>query len=345
MGWKKLLSDGDISLDNLSDYKKGTDTPNTGNYTTLMPNVGDLYHKTNGTRPEIFCRTSDQIVHKLDINEWGEVVNDEPVYGNPRVNQASVIICNSSGSTLSSTNLVGSSISIYAKLAYSDVNGGIDVGIPEMKFYNNDNSATYYKDLSQSNNTLTGSSLTISNFNKRDGYVYATPRTYGNDLASASTTKVEESDGQGSNEYVDVPSSNVTDYMFFRNRILWGWVSGTSSANITSGLDAAGLSRRAYGLGAGSYIDAFTNGNTTRSMTVPSGNYWFVAYPEDGEGTINTIDMEANGQPVFGNAENDTTQYTQNWENTSGFTEEYRIYINNNIYSSETEVKFNEITS
>jgi len=328
-----------LKLDALKDVSRGTAAVSSGNYATLMPNVGDWYYRTGQTDPELYIRQSTYIVEKLDPNEW----SDSGLVFTPETPEATDIhLVNSSGSNLSSTKLVGYSVTAYAKCEYnSAVSGALD-NTPRAYFSGSVVSNTY-KDLDGTNNTLTTSGLSISS-NARD------------ESLSVSWTGTTTAGANITEGGVDVADDAGTDSMYFRNLVIWGSCAGNTNAAILSGIDArAGTSTSTNQSGNGGsifgssgtigYIYKFSYTSSTsynndspyyeREWTIPSGSYFLIAYPENNQNDITSILLDG----FQGDYAGDCTTGTVTYENDLGFSESYRYHISTEIFNASTTVK------
>ena len=130
--WKKILTEGSLDLDALGDFSKGSGTVTSGNYTTLMPSVGDWYYRTGQSNPEIYIRQSDYIVERLDPNEWSSSGFDfTPVLYDPNATDVWFDLNTAGGDSTIPTSAVGQSRTVYARCTYDFTSSsGTGGGIP-----------------------------------------------------------------------------------------------------------------------------------------------------------------------------------------------------------------------
>ena len=327
------------TLDALQDFSRGTDPVNSGTYEALMPNVGDWYYREGQSGgPEVYIRQSPTVVEKLNPNEWSSSAS---LTFTPEVPTATDIhITNSGGSNLSSTKLVGYSVTAYAKCEYnSAVSGALD-NTPRAYFSGSVVSNTY-KDLDGTDNTLTTSGLSIASNARDEGL---TVNWTGTNTAGANITDGGE----------DVVDSAGTDSMYFRNLVIWGSCAGNTDAAILSGIDArAGTSASVGSSGGSDFGTAGTTGYICqfsydfvsnyssddpiyeREWTIPAGSYFLIAYPEDNQNNISSILLDGFQGDYAGDCNTGTVTY----ENDLGFSESYRYHISTEIFNASTTVK------
>ena len=122
-----------LRLGNLTDVNKGTSVPDANNYTTLMPNVGDIYYRTGQTDPELYIRQSTYIVNLLDTNEWTSPssLNFTPTVYDPDATDIWFDLNTSGGATTIATSVIGQSRTVYCRCTYDFDSSSNTTGTPQ----------------------------------------------------------------------------------------------------------------------------------------------------------------------------------------------------------------------
>tara|TARA_R100001594_G_scaffold150426_2_gene211540 strand:- start:652 stop:1602 length:951 start_codon:yes stop_codon:yes gene_type:complete len=296
-----------LKLASLGEVQVGSTNPDDSNYTTLMPNIGDIYYRLpasgTGYRPEIHIRTEAQKIRRLDPNEWQE---EDFAPADPDPALATSIkfwSASSGGSELSTYYRAGDTVSAYAKVTYANVSGGVDSGTPRARFKNAWVGTTLTnKDLDTSNNTRTSSAFTIgeagnngSDQDQRDSYSYVLFNANGASESGATIT--------------GTPSKKI----YWRNDKRYGNKSTTQT-------NAQALDGGSGGLNSTNDYSSIG----TVSITLSDGGRPFFAIPS-GTTNITSIKVSGNATEQIGSFSTTTGNYT----NSEGYVEEYKIWLGN----------------
>ena len=289
-------------LSGLSDWSSSNNAPSALTYESLMPNIGDFHHDED--TGFLYTRYTPTKLRRFQVTtiDYTPVEPDPPTALTCKFWSAS-----SGGSQISSSLLVGTTDSAYAKVTYnSEVDNAIS-GTPQARFDNNwkAGEAATAKDLDTSSNTRTSSAFTIgesgnagSDENQRDNY----SRVYFNH--NNATEEGQTLSGS--------PSHNV----YWRNNKRYGKRDNDPTSG---GLETwANALNNANG-GLNNSNDYSNIGTVT--FEIGDGDQVFFAIPE-GTTDITSIKLQGNSTELISSFSTTTATYT----NSASYQDTYKIW-------------------
>ena len=301
--WKKImLEGGSFSLDSLSDWATGTDEPDSGNFQTLMPSVGSIYHRTGTSQLEFYVREENARVSKwygttssyfkYDY-DWGDFAPESPEATDINFTDTS----NGNSSNVPSTKLLGSTQSVYAKAIY---NG--EITLP----FDNDEYPTA---------SFTGANFGSRSMSGGDGaYTISSVTISGS--SDGGTSTVSWSDNGVQEGSVDVIDEAGSDTVTWRNNRIAGTYSGGVPTNAQIS-DSGGAQYQSLASSGGT-----TYNNFSTTLTVSAGEKIFFGFPT----SYSASSCMISGEEQIGGFGTTTKTYT----NSEGYTQSYKIYYSNN---------------
>jgi len=298
-----ITGGGASSLSDLSDWSSSNEPVNSGNYQTLMPNIGDFHHDEDSGN--IWMRHETEKVKKISTST-SDFTPEEP--DPPSCISCQFYTASTGGSSISSYLLVGTTDVAYAKATYANVSSGVDSGTPRARFRNTWVGTSYTnKNLDGSNNTRTTSGFTIgesgnagSDQNQRDSY----SRLLFDDNGAT----------EGGEEIAGSPSDSV----YWRNNKRYG--ARDSGDSWATALSSGGNGVVAGGLNSSSDYSNIS-GSGTVTFTLGDGDQAFFAVPS-GTPDITSIKVQGNTTEQIGAFSTTTATYT----NSASYQDTYKIW-------------------
>ena len=301
--WKKImLEGGSFSLNSLSDWTTGTDTPDSNNFQTLMPTIGSIYYRTGTTYLEIYIREENHRVSKWYgtsssyfkyDNDWGLFAPEVPTAEDIHFTDTS----GGNSSSVPSTKLIGTTMSVYAKAEYnSEITLPFDNNNYPIASFTGANFGT--RSMSGGNGLYTVSSVTISGTS--DG---------GTSTVSWTANGVQEIG-------VDVIDDASFDSVTWRNNRIAGTYSGgvPTKAQIRHN---GGVQYQSLASSGGT-----TYNNFSTTLNVGAGEKIFFGFPT----SYSANSCMISGEEQIGGFSNTTKTYS----NSAGYSQSYKIYYSNN---------------
>ena len=339
-----ITGGGASSLSDLSDWSSSNDSVSSGNYATLMPNIGDFHHDEN--TGALWLRYGATHTKKFYMHQD---YNHAPPAANPECSSLSFVTTQGGSTSFSSSYLIGTdfdtssgdSPSIFVRAQYnSDVSSG-PTGTPQVVIKRYTSSGSEDAEIETEN---LGS--TSGQYEWTDGDDIDTGSSWdvGDYIYAIFSPNGSSEGGVALNATPSVTGFKV------KGLVLMGICAANSAAGVKTGMDNAYGTFNKGNSSDGNYISSnnFTiNDSTTGGWRFPDGSGTTFS---NMKGSINQYDLDitmTTTNPYFFIAYNHSTQLTAitmnsfqvlgsfntattTWTNPAGKSATYRYYVFSN---------------
>ena len=322
----KSVGGGAETLNELGDFTRGSDAVSSGNYTTLMPNIGDIYYRTGQATPELYIRQSDTIVHRLDINEWSSSGFDfTPVAYDPNATDIRFDADTSGTAQTYPDCIIGQSVTVYARCTYDFDSSSNTAGGPPRAQIWGANSGGGYKDFTSASDYKNTVSFTV---------MKNTVGNIGAGWTSGSSSNFTHDDGGWAGAQV-VDDNAGNGYIKFGQYNIWGGTNDSAipnAADLTTNADAGNKSLQ---MSIASSNDFKTGNADYKQISYGSNCRVFFAIM-DGLGTLSQYKISSNTSFSGAEFQPFAGVVTGVSFNNGYIAKNYDVYYTNALYPAST---------